>query len=240
MITLGFREKEKGWTSFFSYNPDAFLRSGNDFFTINRKGNLYFHNDIENPVTNTFYGEKYPSKISTVFNDIHSEDKIFKTFSIEGSHPWDIEMKTNLTKTSLVKEEFSKRESRFFTHLRGNEDTDDLHGRTQGIGVCTDNTEDTLYFDLVDSFTNIGDEVFILDNEKEYSLGIVKSKGNNYVTIDKRIDRFCKGYFFFSVKDSRVEGGDIRGYYAEVEMENNNDEQLELFAINSNIIKSYV
>lgn len=48
------------------------------------------------------------------------------------------------------------------------------------------------------------------------------------------------GLFSFSTKDSRIEGSEIRGYYMEVEMTNDDSEQIELFAVNTNCIKSYV
>ncbi|MDM1505407.1 hypothetical protein HX089_05445 [Myroides odoratimimus] len=239
MITIAFREKEKGWTSFFSYEADHYIRLGNTFFSY-KNGELWEHNDKENPVTNTFYGVKYPSKISTVFNDVQTEDKIFKTFVIEGDAPWDVSFKTNLTETSLKNIDFDRRESRYFTHLRGNELEGDFNGNSQGIGVCVSNDKRTLKFDNVGDFVNVGDQLYILDNEQEYLLGGIKSKSSSSVTIDKDIDRFCQGYFFFSVKNTRAEGGEIRGYYAMVEMENKDDKQVELFAINSNISKSYV
>jgi hypothetical protein len=48
------------------------------------------------------------------------------------------------------------------------------------------------------------------------------------------------GQFSFAKKNSRIEGGDIRGYYAEITLVNSNTSPVELFAIESNIIKSYV
>jgi hypothetical protein len=48
------------------------------------------------------------------------------------------------------------------------------------------------------------------------------------------------GTYSFSKKDPRVEGGDIRGYYALITLVNSNTSVVELHAIESNIIKSYV
>ena len=48
------------------------------------------------------------------------------------------------------------------------------------------------------------------------------------------------GLFSFSKKDARIEGGDIRGYFMEVIIENNDIERVELFAVNTNAVKSYV
>jgi hypothetical protein len=46
------------------------------------------------------------------------------------------------------------------------------------------------------------------------------------------------GLFSFSKKDSRIEGGEIRGYYMQVELENNDSEKVELFAVNTNAVRS--
>jgi len=48
------------------------------------------------------------------------------------------------------------------------------------------------------------------------------------------------GLFSFAKKDSRIEGGDVRGYYAEVTLTNSSTDTVELFGVNSNIVKSGV
>lgn len=239
MKTLGFKEKETGWVSFFSFLPDAYLRLGGTAFVI-KGGNLWQQNDKTNPITNTFFGVKYPSKINTVFNEVQTDDKIFKTFVIEGSSSWDVEIKTNLTRTSLKATDFNKKESRYFAYLRGNEQEGDLNGNAQGVGICQSNDSDTLFFKRVSDFTNIGDQLFKLDGDKPILIGDVINKTEDSIQVNANlVDRYT-GFFILSSKNARVEGGEIRGYYADIEMENNDDKQVELFAINSNIIKSYV
>lgn len=239
MRTLGFKEKETGWVSFFSFVPQAYLRLGGVAYVIHQ-GNLWQQNDKTNPITNTFFGVKYPSKISTVFNDAQTEDKIFKTFVIEGSSAWNVSLKTNLTETTLYTSDFEKRESRYFAHLRGNENETDFNGNSQGVGVCTQHTSDSFNFDTVNELVNVGDTLFVLNNDKEIKLGVIKSKTNQEIVIDSQTTQQFRGMFFFSTKNNRVDGGEIRGYYADVELTNEDDKQSELFAINSNIVKSYV
>jgi hypothetical protein len=239
MRTLGFKEKEKGWVSFFSFTPQAYLRLGGVAYAIHQ-GNLWQQNDKNNPIVNTFFGVRYPSKISTVFNEAQTEDKIFKTFVIEGSASWYVSLKTNLTETTLVNTEFEKKESRYFAYLRGNENETDFNGNSQGIGVCMDHNSDTFTFQFVSELVNVGDTLFVLDNDQEIKLGVIKSKTPQEITIDIPTTLSFRGMFFFSAKNSRIDGGEIRGYYADVELTNNDGKQVELFAINSNIVKSYV
>ena len=48
------------------------------------------------------------------------------------------------------------------------------------------------------------------------------------------------GLYSFSKKNARIEGSEIRGYYMEVELTNNDSEQVELFAVNTNAAKSSI
>lgn len=169
-----------------------------------------------------------------------TDDKIFKTFVIEGSSSWDVEIKTNLTRTSLKSTDFNKKESRYFAYLRGNEQEGDLNGNAQGVGICQSNDSNTLFFKRVSEFTNIGDQLFKLDGDKPVLIGTVVNKTEVSIQVDSNLVDIYNGFFILSSKNARVEGGEIRGYYADIEMENNDDKQVELFAISSNIIKSYV
>ncbi|MGS4345098.1 hypothetical protein ACKUSY_05700 [Myroides odoratus] len=239
MKTLGFKEKETGWVSFFSFLPDAYLRLGGTAFVI-KDGNLWQQNDKSNPITNTFFGVKYPSKINTVFNEVQTDDKIFKTFVIEGSSSWDVEIKTNLTKTSLKATDFNKKESRYFAYLRGNEQEGDLNGNAQGVGICQSNNSDTLFFKRVSELTNVGDQLFKLDGDQSLLIGNIIDKSETSIRVDVNLVDSYNGFFILSSRNARIDGGEIRGYYADIEMINNDDKQVELFAINSNIVKSYV
>ncbi|MBC7845577.1 MAG: hypothetical protein H7Y10_03695 [Flavobacterium sp.] len=48
------------------------------------------------------------------------------------------------------------------------------------------------------------------------------------------------GLFSFSKKNARIEGGEIRGYFMEVALENASTEKVELFAINTNAVPSSI
>lgn len=48
------------------------------------------------------------------------------------------------------------------------------------------------------------------------------------------------GLFSFSKKNARIEGGEIRGYFMEVALENTSTDKVELFAINTNAVQSSI
>lgn len=58
--------------------------------------------------------------------------------------------------------------------------------------------------------------------------------------MDEEIVEPIVGLYSFSKKNARIEGGEIRGYYMDVSLENNDTDKVELFAINTNAVKSFV
>tara|TARA_B100000780_G_scaffold175891_1_gene123220 strand:+ start:4871 stop:6349 length:1479 start_codon:yes stop_codon:yes gene_type:complete len=92
--TLAFDESVRGWTSFFSYNPDQMLSLKNNFYTF-KNGSLFQHYtqvDLANqPVPRgRFYGVSTPTSISFVFNPNVSMSKVFQTINYEGSNGWQV------------------------------------------------------------------------------------------------------------------------------------------------------
>ena len=47
------------------------------------------------------------------------------------------------------------------------------------------------------------------------------------------------GDFVLGKKDTRVEGGNLRGYTLKIDLDITKDDKVELFAVNSEVIKSY-
>lgn len=238
-FTITHSEKAKGWTSFWSFIPELMLKLNNRFYTI-KNGQLYLHNE-DTGISNQFYGIKYASKISTVINEVQPDDKIFKTIVLESNRPWDVAVSTNLAQSSVKKSEFNQRESRQFAFLRKNENSNDLHGNTaQGVGVIGSIINKKINFASVSNYVSIGDELFQINNTNQELIGIITDKDATSVTVNTFLTTPINGFYCFSKKNARVEGGEIRGYYMNVDLENNDDEVVELFGITSNAVKSYV
>lgn len=239
---LIFKEDYKGWVSFLTYYPDGFARLGNTFFTI-KDGQVWEHNDRSNPLRNRFYGIFRPYKVSFVVNAPNNEDVVFKTTMIEGNDAWNMSIKTNYTHGNLSKDEFNKRESYYYTHFRQNESIDDLTGlKANGIGVLSDfdTVNDILYFDFIPDELCVGDRVYRNHEDGNEFIGEVLGIGSGSIELVGLVGTVVTGDFYFSTKDSRVEGSDLRGYNADVTITNENEHSVELFAINTNVVKSYV
>lgn len=236
--TLTFSEDKKGWTSFWSYAPDGMCSVDNRFYSI-KNGQLYLHNDIDSNVPNTFYGVYSPSKLVFYFNEEPTNDKIFKTIEIEGTHAWEVLLKTNLTQSDIKKEEFSKKESRFYAYIRKNDVGQIFYGiGTQGIGNPVSIVGNVITFNNVPESINVDDVLFKAPNSE---VGTITAINYTTKTITvTNVGSLSTSDFCFANKPSRIEGAEIRGYYMEVEITNDDTDLLELFSVNSNVIKSYV
>lgn len=240
--TISHSERNKGWTNFWSYIPDLFLRLNNRLYTI-KQGQLWLHNDIDNPVRNNFYSAQYPSSIKTVINDAMAEDKIFKTLILESDQKWTAVLATNLTGSNLSTNNFNTRESRQFSFIRGNEKTDTMNGNSaQGIGVIASASGSLISFSKIPDLVSINDVLFQLNNESKEEIGLISEidRDSNTITVDTVVTAPEIGYYSYAKKSSRVEGEEMRGYYLEVELSNSQTDAGELFAVSTNSVKSYV
>lgn len=239
--TISHSEENKGWPTFWSYVPDWFARLGNRFYTI-KNGQLWEHHDTDNPVVNNFYGVQYASSIKTVFNEAMADDKAFKTIVIEGDRSaWDIALATNYTNSSIEKDKFNTRESRHFAFVRQNENAEDLHGgAAQGIGVITASAGTVITVNRAPEFVNTGDVLKQVNGLENETIGTITGVVGNQVTVQVIVTAPVSGLFVFAQKNARAEGSDVRGYYMEILMTDTETTQNELFAVSSEVSKSYV
>ena len=85
--TLAFDEDSLGWTSLFSFKPDAGFSLLGDFYTASN-GNIWKHYSTNVPYCN-FYNQQYISTVTFVINPDPSYSKTFQTINYEGSPGWE-------------------------------------------------------------------------------------------------------------------------------------------------------
>lgn len=238
--TLSFSEKNNGWGQFWSFIPDWFARLGKRFYTI-KNGQLWIHNDTDNPVMNNFYGVQYNTSIKTVFNDAMADDKAFRTINTESPQKWDAFLKTNYTESTIKASEFNTRESRQFSFIRQNENVEDLSGgAAQGIGVISSVAGNVITMNGQTSFVSTGDILKQVNGAVNEIIGTVTLVNGDDITVNAVTTAPVPGYFSFAQKNARVEGSNMRGYFLEVTLVNTDTVQGELFAINTEASKSNV
>lgn len=240
--TLTYSDDVKGWTSFYSYIPESMNSIGNSFYTF-KDGQVYKHN-VKDGSRNSFYGEAPANtEIETVLNDSPSDVKIFKTISTEGdSSSWDVVINTDLSSGHINKESFSTKEGVQEAYIR--RDDTDLTNTTylsvQGIGLVESLNGLSITFENdIPSGVYVNDKMYSVNGSSKQLVGTIQSIDGNVITLDQALVTPSIGGFCFSAKNPVVESNGIRGYYAEVRLINNQSGPLELYAINSEIVKSF-
>lgn len=241
-FTMGFAENgysddKKGWTSFYQFVPEKIIGINNRLYTF-KNGQLWLHNSENVPRMN-FYGVQYTAKVTTILNDDPLNDKIYKTLVTSSNSPWSVTLKTNLTTGTLSASEFNRKESRYYAYLRQNEDITNLKGNAvQGVGNLQSFNGNILSFNSVSEVISIGNSLYQVVLGQKQLIGEIENFTSTTITVVSIQNTPVPSSFCFSLKDTRIEGGNIRGYYLEVTLENTDTEFAELFAVESNIVQS--
>jgi len=247
--TIHFDEKAKGWVEFSSYIPDTLVGMNNEFFTF--KGTQLYLHHVESVDRNTFYDVYYPSKVSAVINDEPSVIKNFKTLTLEGNMPWEVEVKAYVSDredfiaSSIDDNEFLKKEGIWYAYMRRNEDDSQFDsGAVYGLGNIISIGVNNLTFEGSNNSLCVGDRLYYLDTNVAQDtqppfLGTISNiSGNSIVFTDDILSTPNVGDFLFGRKDARIEGGNLKGYSLGIDLENNSTNRVELFAVSTEVFKS--
>jgi hypothetical protein len=236
----------EGWTSFHSYYPEWMTNMNNFLYTF-KSGELWKHNT--NATRNSWYGAaSAPSTVTVVFNDAPSESKMFKTLACETDSPWKTTITTDLNSGVMEASYFELKEGDYFTYIRRNPDTVDYKAlSTQGIGsassvtlISAGNYRINFTFDI-GTTVSIGDTIYIGAVGGLTISGVVTAHNATSVTINIVVGGTVPvaGNFIVFVKNAVAESYGARGYYMQVLLENTSSTAVELFAISSQVFKSY-
>lgn len=243
-ITITFDEKVKGWTSFHSFMPDFMVGMNNNFLSF-RDGELYLHHS-EDVARNILYGIQYPTKISLMVNDSPSEIKELQAVSLEGNVSWEalitayVSSIDDYSRSTIQEVEFVKKEGKWYAHARRNEETNFNSKSTYGIGEVTEVNFPTIKVKGYSSSLTAGDT--LVNGTDFTTVGEVVSattlNGITTITLTS-VGTFAVGNFVVGRKNDRVEGGNLRGYTMRMDLTVMKDNIVELFSVNSEVIKSY-
>lgn len=266
--TLTYSEAVAGWPSFYSFNPDWMIGMNQYFYTF-KGGNLYRHNvnPLKNTFYGQWWvlvGDPNsaftPSLLHSVFNTAPLENKLFKTLNLEGDAAWGAELLTDIQQSGFIDEPwFEKKEQSYFAFVRNNSTGEIAIRSTNGIGASyqINLAGDTIDFSitpLIDLGTimSIGDYLYfmvpptpstillageITQINRNYKLGI------NQIVIDTTIPgttpiTIPNAYFLYT-KNSVAESHGVLGHYCEFILTNSSTSKIELFAVESEVMKSF-
>jgi len=263
--TLTYSEQVQGWPSFYSYQPDWMTGMNNYFYTF-KGGNLYRHN--VNATRNRFYGVNYSSTIKSVFNDAPLINKLFKTINIEGDDTWDVGLYTDIqTDGFILANYFEKKEQAYFAFIRNAGTVPASQAEyplrsVNGIGrsatiVSTVPSAVLVNYSIsplisIGSIISIGDYLYyslpptystpILFGEVT-DINVDLRNGINQLVVDTTIIGgnipLIQDPYTMYIKNSIAESHGLLGHYCVFTLTNDNTSKVELFTLESEVMKSY-
>lgn len=251
--TLTYGDGIKGWPSFYSFYPDWMIGMNNYFYSF-KGGNLYRHN--VNPVHNTFYGQYTPSSLTAIFNDSPLENKLFKTINLESDDAWDTVLESDIQATGFInKEYYEKKEQSWYAFIRNSDGGVNDYvlrslngiGNSDSISGIPSATEVAFTLDIsIGSIISVGDSLFYLDGTPVF-FGVVTQvnvdlpNGINQIVVDASTGAVppLQSVFIFYVKNSIAESHGILGHYCKFTITNDSTSQTELYAVETEVFKSY-
>jgi hypothetical protein len=204
-----------------------------------------------------------PTTLTSVINDLPLENKLFKTMDLVGDAPWSSKMATDLQYSGFIDQSwFEKKEATWFAFVRNSGTIPmsspeyplrSVNGIGNSISVTFTATTATINFSInpliaIGSIISIGDILYfssgaigagtVIDVVQDYVAG------DNYIVIDTTpTPPFTPipsqtEYFLFS-KNSVAESHGVLGHYCLFELSNTYDTKVELFATESELMKSF-
>ena len=204
-----------------------------------------------------------PTTLKSVINDLPLENKLFKTMDLVGDAPWAATMTTDLQYTGFIDQSwFEKKEATWFAFVRNSGTTPmsapeyplrSVNGIGNSTSVIFGVGTAQINFSInpliaIGSIISIGDILYfssgaigagtVIDVVQNYVAG------DNYIVIDTTPSPpftpipTQTEYFLFS-KNSVAESHGVLGHYCLFELSNNYNTKVELFATESELMKSF-
>lgn len=261
--TLTYSESSQGFPSFYSYIPEMMIGMNNYLYTF-KGGNIWRHNT--NDTRNNFYGVQYSSQITSIFNEEPLENKLFKTINLESDEAWSGTFTSDVQTTGTIDASwFEKKEGAWFAFMRNSGTTpaaSEEYVLRSLNGIAVSNSVDStapaaveINFPLttsIGSILSIGDTLYFIASPVAPSstpticgtvtaVNIDLPNNVNQIVVDTTAGNIPPGaadYFMF-VKNQIAESHGILGHYCEFVLTNNSTEATELFAVESEVMKSF-
>lgn len=249
--TITFDEMNNVWTSFHSYEPEWMASLGNNFYTF-KNGNLYVHESTNVPRTE-FYGTSHGVNVTFSSNQSPSEVKLFKALMLEtNSDQWYAELNSSQEEGEIGSEgvfKFVDKEDFKYGYIRRLQ-SDKLNFNEMsivGIGELQSLDAGSHTYTFSTAVINQintngpdglgGDELYFDDGEVQ-RIGVIDTASVNSLILTGSENVPSVGDFCFVVKSPSAESYGLRGYHATIKLTNKSTDFVELFASNSEVVKS--
>jgi hypothetical protein len=267
--TLTYAEQVKGWPSFYSYYPDWIIGMNNFLYTFKGGNLYKHNTNANRNTFYQEYWDKVgtpaeafkPTTLKSVFNTVPLENKLFKTLNLEGDAAWNATMITDLQFSGFIDGAwFEKKEQSYYAFVRNNSIGELALRSLNGIGrsIQVDNPGTSSAFinfsinPLVDigNIISIGDYVYfgtstpilagpVLSINVNLPAGINQIEVNNNMIVPLTTPIPSDTEFFLYIKNSVAESHGVLGHYCVFELQNFATDKIELFAAESEVMKSF-
>ncbi len=207
------------------------------------------------------------TSLTSVFNDSPLENKLFKTINLEGDSIWNATLESDLQYSGYIQDDwFEKKEASFFAFVRNTGSIPMTQaefalrslngiGRSTtvsvGVGTATINFSvspliaidtimsigDYLYFSLPPTYSTPQFAGVVTNIIRNYPVGI------NRIIIDTTNPASTpipiQDPYFLYIKNSIAESHGILGHYCVFNLTNELTSKVELFAVESEVMKSF-
>jgi hypothetical protein len=231
-VTWSYSPEANGFLGRQSFDPDSMVRVNNEFLSF-KGADVYKHNIGS---YNTFYGTSSQSSFAFNFNEEPSTRKIFKNISVEGNSAWNVSMNTDMQNGYINQGDFKNKEGVQYAYIRGNDTLDLKTIAVTGLGNIDRIIGINLYLTEVPSTVSIGDLVY---NSSLSLIGTILFIGDLNNIVLSSVAGLSAGDFILSSKPSSIETSGIRGYYMNTRFNLQTTDYAEVYAINSEVAKSF-
>ena len=249
--TITYDEINKGWTSFHSYEPEWMDRLGNNFYSF-KNGNIYIHDS--NDTRTNFYGSNYGCNVTISANTEPSTIKVFKTLGLASNNSnWyatlNSEIETGVIGSS-TNIKFIDKEGVQYAYIRRNSSSLLDFNELSIIGIGNlQSTPGSNQYQFTGDIPNqisannsdaVGGDKLFLNNGSSLEIGVISDITANVITTVSTVNSPSVGNFCFVAKDAGSESFGLRGYHSTIKLFNNSTSFIELYAVNSEVMKSYM
>lgn len=201
-----------------------------------------------------------PSSVTSVFNNAVLENKLFKTITLQGDSTWNMTLQTDLQNSGYILSSwFEKKEATYYAFIRNNSSGQLSLRSVNGIGnsLTVDGNGTNvaeINFSIsplvsIGNIISIGDYVYfgsnvnfagpVIDIVVDYPSGVNKIIVNNNMLTPVTVPIPSDVNYFFFVKNSVAESHGVLGHYCTFTAENAYNSKVELFSVQSEVMKSF-
>lgn len=202
-----------------------------------------------------------PTSVTSVLNNAVLDNKLFKTIALQGDAPWSASLVTDLQASGFIQQDwFEKKEAVYFGFVRNNQlgefELRSLNGIGNSLTVADSGTSSAIInFSIsplifIGNIISVGDYVYFGHPNPSFAgqvtdINIDLPNGINQIVIDNAmlspfsIPIPSNVNFFFYVKNSVAESHGVLGHYCTFTLQNSYNSKIELFAVESNVMKSF-